>query len=171
MTHLTKVVVLLVVTLAASTLRAQPVAGPEICSSEVAGVMAAALKHALVDARDLPDLLIVERRDPVYVSNYLWGTECLVEDTVLPTSNSRNYVLLGRDEARVLANQRGEAVVFARAGEVKFVEGEASVWVGASLQPPEGDERGLVCCCGGQMFLRREAGVWVFARWGMVGCA
>jgi hypothetical protein len=171
MTHLANVVVLLVATLVASTVRAQPITGAETCSMEVATVMAAALKHALVDVRDLPDLSLVEQHDPVYVLNYLWGTECVVEDTVLPKSNRRTYVLFSRDEARVLANQRGQSVAFARAGEVKFAEAEASVFVGAAVQPPEGEERGLTCCCGGQMFLRREAGVWVFARWGMVGCA
>lgn len=41
------------------------------------------LKHALVDVRDLPDLPLVEQRDRVYVLNYLWGTECVVEDAVL----------------------------------------------------------------------------------------
>lgn len=149
----------------------QPTVNPERCSAEVTAVVAAALEHALVDARDLPDLLIVEQNDPVRVSDYLWGSECLLGDSVLPTSSSRNYALLGREEARDLANQRGEPIVFARAGEVEVVEGEASVWVGASLRPADGDERGITCCCGGQMFLRREAGAWVFVRWGMKACA
>ena len=171
MTHLPRVAVFLFVTLAAFTARAQPAADPESCSIEVSAVMAAALKHALVDARDLPDLLLVEQRDPVYVLDHLGGTDCVVEDTVLPTSNGRTYVLLSRDEARVLANQRGESVAFARAGEVAFAGEAASLFVGASIRLPEGDERSLTCCCGGQMFLRREAGVWVFVRWGMKFCA
>jgi hypothetical protein len=171
MKRVANVIVVLLVTLAAFSVRAQPTVKPEPCSSEVMAVVAAALKHALVDARDLPDLLIVEESDPVHVLNYLWGTECLVGDAVLPTSSSRTYALLSRDEARDLANQRGEPIVFARAGDVKVVEGEASVWVGASLRSADGDERGLTCCCGGQMFLRRAAGAWVFARWGSVFCA
>ena len=165
------VTVALLVALAAFSVRGQPTANPEPCSGEVIAVVAAALKHALVDARDLPDLLIVEQNDPVHVSDYLWGSECLLGDAVLPASSSRNYALLDRDEARDLANQRGEPIVFARAGDVEVVEGEASVWVGASLRPVDGDERGITCCCGGQMFLRREAGAWVFARWGMKACA
>jgi hypothetical protein len=169
-THLAKVLVLLFLTLVAPAVRAQPVADAEPCSTEVAAVVAAALKHALVDARDLPDLLLVEGLDLVYVSNYLQGTECVVEDAVLPTSSTRTYVLLSRDEARMLANQRGEHIVLARAGEVEFADGDASVIVGAILRLPEGDERDVLCCCGGQMFLRREAGIWVFARWGMKGC-
>jgi hypothetical protein len=132
--------------------------------------VAAAQKHALVDARDLPELLIVEQGDSVYVSGYLWGSECILKDTILPASGGRAYVLLGRDEARDLANERG-GITFARAGDVQIAEGEASVWIGASLRPADGDERGLTCCCGGQMFLRRVAGEWVFVRWGMRLCA
>jgi hypothetical protein len=137
----------------------------------VTAVVAAALKHALVDVRDHPALNIVEQHDPVYISDYLGGSECLVGDEVLPTSSSRTYALLGWDEARELANQHGEPIVFAQAGEVNVVEGEASVWVGASLRLADGDERGVLCCCSGQMFLRRNAGAWEFVRWGMRLCA
>jgi hypothetical protein len=171
MTSFAKVVILLCVTLAAFTVRAQSAADPESCSTEASAVMAGALEHALVDARDLPDLLLAEQRDRVYVMDYLWGTDCVVKDAVLPTSNRRTYVLLSRDEARVLANQRGESVAFVNAGEVTFAGEEASLFVGAAIRLPDGDERGLTCCCGGQMFLRREAEAWVFARWGMKGCA
>src|SRR5262245_31498152 len=171
MKRLANVIAVLLVTVVAFSVRSQPAVNPESCSSEVTAVVAAALKHALVDARDLPDLLIVERDDPVHVSDYLWGTECVVDDAVLPTSSSRTYALLGRDEARDLANQRGERIVFAQGGEVEIVEGEASVWVGASVRPADGDERGVLCCCGAQLFLRREAGAWVFVRWGMRLCA
>jgi hypothetical protein len=171
MKRVVNVSVVLLVTLAALSVRGQPTVNPMSCSREVMEVVAAALRHALVDARDLPDLLLVEQDDPVHVSDYLWGSECLVGDEVLPTSSSRTYVLLSRDEARELANQRGEPIVFARAGDVNVVEGEASVWVGASLRPADGDERGFTCCCSGQMFLRRNAGAWEFVRWGMVLCA
>jgi hypothetical protein len=171
MKRFANVIVLPFAILAAFSVRAQSAVDPEACSSEIMAVVAAALKHALVDTRDLPDLLLIERNDPVYVSDYLSGTECLVGDAVLPTSSSKTYVLLSRDEARDLANQRGEPIVFASAGDVMVVGGEASVWVGASLRPADGDERGLTCCCGGQMFLRRNAGAWEFVRWGMRLCA
>jgi hypothetical protein len=170
MKRLAIVIVVLLVSVTVLVARAQPDVDSAACSSEETAVVAAALKHALVDARDLPDLLIVERNDSVYVSDYLWGTECILKDTILPTSGGRTYVLLSRDEARDLANER-DGITFARAGDVKIAEGEASVWVGASLRPADGDERGLTCCCGGQMFLRRDAGEWVFLRWGMRLCA
>lgn len=165
------VIVALLTALSAFSVHGQPTVDPQPCSGEVMAVVAAALKHALVDARDLPDLLIVEQSDPVRVSDYLWGNECLLAPAVLPTSRSGTYALLGRDEARDMANQRGEPIIFARAGQVEVAEEEASVWVGASLRPADGDERAVTCCCGGQMFLRREAGRWVFARWGMQACA
>jgi hypothetical protein len=165
----------LIAVLGASTMavavRAQPSVDPAPCESEGMAVVAAALKHALADVRDLPDLLLVEQNDQVYVSDYLWGSECLMTDGILPTSSRRTYTLLGRDEAQNLANDRGEPVAFARAGDLTIVEEEASVWVGAFLQPAQGDERKLTCCCGAQMFLRRDAGAWAFVRWGMRICA
>ena len=170
MKRFANVILVLLVSMPVFAVRAQPAANSPACSSDVMAVVAAALSHALVDVRDLPDLLLVERNDPVYVSDYLWENECTVKDTILPTSSDRTYALLRRDEAQDLANKRG-GIAFARAGDVKIVEGEASVWVGASLQPAQGDERGLTCCCGGQMFLRREAGAWTFVRWGMRLCA
>jgi hypothetical protein len=130
-----------------------------------------AFKHALVDARDLPDLPIVEQHRPVSVLDHLWGTECLVEEAVLPTSDGQSYALASREEARELAGQRRETVALVRAGGVRFLEDEVSVWLGAFLQPAPEDERGLICCCEGEMFLRRVAGAWIFVRWGDVFCA
>jgi hypothetical protein len=165
MERFANVIVVLLASIAAFAVRAQPVVNPKVCSSDVMAVVAAALEHALVEARDLPDLLIVEQSDPTYVLDYVWGTECLVETTVLPTSTGRTRTLLGRDEARDLANERGEPITFARVGDVKIVGEEAWVWVGAAVQPAKDDKRGLTCCCGGQMFLHREAGAWTFLRW------
>lgn len=162
--------VALVLSAPAFTARAQLVVDSVPCSREVVAVVAEALKRSLVDARDLPDLHLVEQNERVYISNYVWGTDCLLVDAVLPTSSDRAYALVSGDEAQNLANARG-GLAFVRAGAVEINEGEASLWVGTSLQLGQGDERGLTCCCGGQMLLRRDAGAWEFVRWGMRLCA
>ena len=167
---LVSVSVVLLLSVPAFPARAQPAVDSTACSREVMAVVAAALKHSLVEVRDLPDLLLVEESDPVYVSDYLWGTDCALADAILPTSTDRAYVLLSRNEAQERANARGR-FPFVRAGDVEIAEGKASVWVGAALQPVQGAERGLTCCCGGQVFLRRDASAWAFVRWGMRLCA
>jgi hypothetical protein len=171
MERFANVIVVLLASLAVFAVRAQPVANPKACSSDIQAVVAAALKHALVDARDLPDLYIVEQSNPIHIFEHVWGTECVVENTALPTSAGRTYTLLGRDQARELVKERGKSITFAQAGDVKVVGDQASVWVGAAVRLANDDKHELACCCGGQMFLRRQAGAWAFLRWETHVCA
>lgn len=164
-------IAVMAVALAAPPVRGQPGAGRAPCSGEAVAVVKAALRHALVDARDLPDLELVERSGPVRIWSQLWGGGCLLGDAVVPAPGRRTHALVGPEEARDLANRRGGPVAFVRAGDVAVAGAEASVWLGVSLQLADGAGHGATCCCGAQMFLRRTGRAWVFSRWGEVYCA
>lgn len=156
--------------LATSLARAQK-QNPEACPPEVQDVLAAALTHALEDAKDLPDLgFIVQKQRTVYVLNYLWENECVIDQAVLPRS-TEPYVLVSREKLSDLAREQGEDVAYVRAGDVQIGEEEGQLSLGVSIQQVPGEEQPLQCCCGGKLMLRRSGNVWRFVEWRNIVCA
>jgi len=70
-----------------------------------------------------------------------------------------------------LAQRKGDGVRYVRAVEVRLREGEAAIMLGVALRLTPGDQRGLTCCCGGEMVLRRVSANWQFVEWRNVLCA
>jgi hypothetical protein len=144
----------------------------QICGADIQGAVAAALKHSLEDAVDLPDLGIVSHEHGmVYVLDYLSENNCLLDKTVLPASTTRMYVLASREQLVELARQHEDGIAYVRAGDVQVGNEESWFWLGVSMQPAPGDHRLLVCCCGGMVVLRRSANQWVFQEWKNKMCA
>ena len=145
---------------------------PEPCSAQIRDALAIALDHSLRVAKDLPDRgLVVQRPGTIYVLSSLWENECFVDKSVLPTSVGETYVLVSLEELSDFARQRGDGVAYVRAGGVRVSNEEVRLWLGVAMQPVPGDGRPLLCCCGGEVVLRRAADGWEFFQWKNILCA
>jgi hypothetical protein len=146
--------------------------GAQICAADIRAAVAAALEHSLEAAKDLPDLgVLAHERGTIYVLEYVSENDCLLDRTVLPTSATQIYVLVGREQLSKLAARTKDGVSYVRAGDVHIGGGEGRFWLGVSIQRAPGDQRPLVCCCGGLVVLRRVASQWEFQEWKNIMCA
>jgi hypothetical protein len=150
---------------------AQEISESPVCSEDVQAVVAAALRHALVEARDLPDLVMVEREDAVYFLNTLWENECLVDSAVLPDAGAHSYVLGSREDPLELAASLDSSIAYVRSGEVSVMDAEASLVLAVYIQQAPEDQRPLLCCCGGSVKFLRVDGAWRFQEWGPIYCS
>jgi len=170
--------------LAAGASWAQSAGRPQRCSNEIREVVTAALQYGLGDvpqdyAQDridlkspvIPDYGILRHNGMIYIRDYLDAPECIVDESVLPRSATATFVLVDDEQIRELAQRNGEAVRYVRALEVRFLGEEAGIGLGVALRSAPGDARGLTCCCGGEMVLRRDTGRWRFVAWRNVFCA
>jgi hypothetical protein len=107
----------------------------------------------------------------VYVLDYLWDNDCIVDENVLPASGEANYVLVSRNELTELASQLQVDIAYVRGGEAYLSEEIASMSIGAAIELAPGEQRGLLCCCGGSIQFARVNGSWTFRQWGPIYCA
>jgi hypothetical protein len=119
----------------------------------------------------IPDLGVVRHGDSVYVASLVRDAKCLVDESVLPSSPEVTFTLVGEAEILELARRSENGVTYVSVGGVRFSETEVVVNLGVSIRPAPGDQRGLTCCCGGEMVLRHTSEKWLFERWQNVFCA
>ena len=119
----------------------------------------------------VPDYGILRNDGRIYVRNYVDDPRCILDVAVLPRSANTTFTLVDDDQLRELAERDGDGVTYVRATEVRFRDGEVGISLGVALRPASRNERGLVCCCGGEMVLRRVSRQWAFVEWRNVFCA
>lgn len=157
--------------LASLCAHSQEASEPAVCSEDIQALVSAALKHSLVEARDLPDLLLIEQHDPVYILNHLWENDCLLDSEVLPDISEGGYVLVTSEELLELAVAAGSDIAYLHSGNARLAQSEASLSLRVRIQQPPGRERRLLCCCGGPIEFALIDGVWRYRRWGPILCS
>jgi hypothetical protein len=170
MKRFASIIVLTAVAFAAPVVRGQNRV-PASCSAEIRGALAVALDHSLRVAKDLPDFGLVARQGAIYILSSVWENECLIDKSVLPRSASETYVLVSPEELADLARQRGDGVAYVRAGGVRPGTEEVRLWLGVAMQQVPGDKRPLLCCCGGEVVIKRMGDGWEFSQWKDILCA
>ena len=171
MNHLAAFAVVVLLSLGWSLAGAQQTSEQPVCSHDVQSLFAKALRHALVEAKDLPDFSLVHQSNSVYILDYLWGNDCIVNKNVLPASSEADYVLVSRNDLIDLASQLQTDIAYIRGGEANLSEERASISLGAAIELAPGEQRGLLCCCGGSIEFVRLNGLWEFRQWGPIYCA
>ena len=164
--------------------RAQGPEGLLACSGETEQALAAALQYGLgnvpvgyvtdrIDVKSpvVPDYGILANNGQIYVRNYVDNPRCIINASVLPRSADVAFTIVDEDQLRELAERDGEGIAYVRALEVRFRESEVGIQLGVALRPASKNVRGVTCCCGGEMVLRRVAGEWMFVEWRYVFCA
>ena len=155
----------------------------KICSGEVRDALLAALRLGVGDmALDypsegidghvsaIPDYAVLPPTGPILVRMYLDEPRCVLDTSILPTSALRTFVLVDDEDLGRRAAQRENGVTYVSASNVRFNDDQVVVWLRTALRLPPGDARGL-CCCGGEMVLRRVNGEWRFVEWRNIICA
>ncbi len=154
------------------------------CSGETRQVLAAALQYAVGDVPDdysaeridpkspvIADYGILRRNGKIYIRDSVDNPSCRVDKSVLPRSTHVTFTLVGADQLREVARPYTDGIAYVRAIEMRVSGDEAEILLGVALQLAPGDSRGLTCCCGGRMVLRRVSGKWMFEEWRSVLCA
>jgi hypothetical protein len=156
----------------------------QVCSGDTEQALAAALQYGLGDVPvgyvaeriDLkspvvPDYGILINNGQIYVRNIVDDPRCTIDASVRPRSANVAFTIVNEDQIRELAERDGEGIAYVRALEVRFRDSEVGIHLGVALRPASENVRGLTCCCGGEMVLRRVSREWVFVEWRNVFCA
>jgi hypothetical protein len=170
------------VLLCASSLWAQDAERSRICTVEVREAVRTALQYGVADVSVAPELIdrkspaipdynVLPTTGPILVRTYLDDPKCVLDSSALPTSANKAFVLVDDEHLLGRARDHENGVAYVSAYRVRFRENEAVVSLSTALRLPLGDKRGLACCCGGEMVLRRIDGRWVFVEWQNVMCA
>jgi len=162
---------------------AQDAVGPQGCSDDVQEVLAAALQYGFADvpvdysegrfdpkSRVIPNYSLLHRDGRVYFRSYVSEPTCSFGSSLLPTSVNAPFELVDDEHLRQLAQLDERGVPYLRATHVRVRDDEAVVGLGAALRLNPRDERGLQCCCAGDMVLQRAAGKWRFVEWKNIEC-
>ncbi len=123
-----------------------------------------------VNAGDNP-YAVLPLAGPILVRMYLDEPKCVLDTSILPTSAFRTFVLVDDEDLGHRASQREDGVTYVSASNVRFDDDRVVLWLRTALRLPPGDRRGLMCCCGGEMVLRRVNGEWRFVEWRSIACA
>jgi hypothetical protein len=155
----------------------------QTCPREIGRAFASALQYGLGDVPDsyaaerfdlksptIPDYGILRSNGVIYIRDYLDDPQCTFDESALPRSANVAFTLVDETQIRELARDEG-GLAYVQAAEIHFREDEVEIRLGVAFRQRPGDERGLLCCCGGAMILRQIAGNWVFEEWRNVFCA
>jgi hypothetical protein len=158
--------------------------GSQNCSAEVREALHTALQYSVADvpidytatsmdrkSPVIPDYNVLPRDGATLVRTYLDDPKCILDSSVLPKSANRAFVLVDDEHLRRRARHSANGVTYVRAMRVRFSDDEVIVYLGTALRLPPGDKRGLLCCCAGDMVLRRVDGTWRFVEWRNIECA
>jgi hypothetical protein len=156
----------------------------QTCSVEVREALLAALRFGVADVpvdyaperidgrvAAIPDYNVLPPVGPILVRIYLDEPKCVLDTSVLPRSARRAFVLVDDEDLARRARQRENGVTYVSAYSVRLSNDEVVVRLSTALRLPPGDTRGLTCCCGGEMVLRRVDRKWQFIEWRNIMCA
>jgi hypothetical protein len=163
---------------------AQDAHGSQTCSADVREALHTALQYSIADipvdyttttldrkSPAIPDYNVLPHDGPILFRTYLDDPKCIIDSSVLPKSAKRAFVLVDDEHLLRRARRSANGVTYVRAMRVRFSDDELNVYLGTALRLPPGDKRSLLCCCAGDMVLRRVDGTWHFVEWRNVECA
>jgi hypothetical protein len=154
------------------------------CSAAIRDALLIALRYSVADvpidyaptvidrrSPAIPDYNVLPSAGPILVRANLDDPNCILEASVLPKPANRTFLLVDDEHIRRRARRHENGVTYVSAYRVRFGADEVIVSLGTALRLAPGDKRGLVCCCGGEMVLRRVDGEWLFIEWRNITCA
>jgi hypothetical protein len=163
---------------------AQDAVGSQNCTADVREALHTALQYSVADvlidytttvmdpkSPAIPDHIVLPRAGAILVRTYLDDPRCIFDSSVLPKSANRAFVLVDDEHLLRRARRSANGVTYVRAMRVRFSDDEVIVYLGTALRLRPGDKRGLLCCCAGDMVLRRVDGTWRFIEWRNIQCA
>ncbi len=149
---------------------AQALPSQVACSQAVQVLASAALAH-IAEARDLPDFGLVAADRPIFVSDFISGLGCELQDEVLPASSGLPLRLASPAQLQSAANTHGQAQYVEVSDARGFDDMHASIIIGVGMLLPEDSDQGLLCCCSGEATFRDVESKWVFIKWASSICS
>jgi hypothetical protein len=127
---------------------------------DAAGVLRAALHHALVDPRDLRDWGLVEHGPEIVVRSEIPNSPFHIGERELPAVAGRKLLLLSMHDIEARAARHKGDVFFVSASDLKLVGEDAELIVGVELF--SWPRKPTLCCCSARVRYVRVGGTWTY---------
>ena len=130
---------------------------PATAQDAADAVVAAALKRALVEVKDLPDFNLIDGSPEIVVRSSIMSSPFSIRAQALPKVPGKTVLLLTRDEIEARATQPG-GVYFVTVDDLKSVGDDAEFTIGTSWAGPP--DPPVLCCCVETVRYARVHGEW-----------
>lgn len=144
-----------------------------MCHPDINGVVADVLHQSLNPGNltgQLPDHNLASQYGFTFLFDEIEDNRCKINDLLLSGLAKEKFRLVNKRQLNSEARKYGGKIVYMRIDSVEIDRDVASIWVGASINFSPKKRVGLLCCCSGQMNLKRSVEGWVFHEWGLLVC-
>jgi len=140
------------------------------CPKEAADeLIRAALHHALVEAKDLPDIRMVSEGEELIVRTEIEGSPVEITRAALPEVPGRKLVLLKPSQILERSRNLGD-IYFVTINYLELHGDEATMMIGVAMQPAPERHDIPMCCCTGEVRYALVDGTWVYRGSGGTVC-
>lgn len=156
----------LVLSISSCALQVADIGSAPVCHSDVSQVIADTL-HQAIDKEEaqIPDYGFASRYGFAYLLNHVDENRCRINEEMLTEAIREKFTLVKKTQLGSRARSHGGKLTYMVVESVEIDTDVAHVWVGAQTHFAGNKKLGSLCCCSGEMTLKRFGDEWIFQEW------